>query len=330
MGDCLRSEYDQGYNYLKSKGILHERNLHKGRYDLSALCESYEPLSAHITSSPRNEPTIDFSDPAAVLALNKALLKHYYGMSFWDIPKGYLCPPIPGRADYIHYAADLLLKSANKKNFKTMNVRALDIGTGANLIYPIVGSQLYQWQFIATDIDPVSINNAQNIVSNNQNLQPFVTVRTQMEPENIFSGVILKDDYFHISICNPPFFKTRDDAASARLRKIRNLNRNKDEKNAKPEPIANFGGVAHELYCLGGELAFVKQMILESADYGQQVGWFTSLVSNGSHVSSLLKLIQSVGVSDNKVIPMTQGNKSSRILAWTFKDAKKLKELMVL
>jgi 23S rRNA (adenine1618-N6)-methyltransferase len=55
--------------------------------------------------------TIDFSDPEAVKSLNQALLISYY-----DIQMGYshyLCPPIPGRADYIHYIADLLAESNN-------------------------------------------------------------------------------------------------------------------------------------------------------------------------------------------------------------------------
>ena len=40
--------------------------------------------------------------------LNRAILMHHYGVKSWDIPAGYLCPPIPGRADYIHSVADLL------------------------------------------------------------------------------------------------------------------------------------------------------------------------------------------------------------------------------
>jgi 23S rRNA (adenine1618-N6)-methyltransferase len=36
----------------------------------------------------------------------------------------------------------------------------LDIGTGASCIYPILGQTVYQWHFVASDIDPISINTA--------------------------------------------------------------------------------------------------------------------------------------------------------------------------
>ncbi|TCS43076.1 23S rRNA (adenine(1618)-N(6))-methyltransferase RlmF [Reinekea marinisedimentorum] len=315
---------------MKSKGILHERNLHKGRYDLALLCKSHPPLAAHLTKNPRDELTIDFANPLSVLELNRALLKHYYGVSNWDIPPGYLCPPIPGRSDYVHYTADLLLQSANRKNFKGLNIRALDVGTGANLIYPIVGSQMYHWQFVASEVDPVSIENAAEIIAGNRNLQSSVSIRRQSDPKRIFDGVIQKEDYFQLTMCNPPFFKSQAEASSARMRKTRNLSRTKPGANTAVKPSANFGGSASELFCDGGELAFIKQMIRESAGYGSQVGWFTSLISNGANVSPLVKIVRAAGTLDHKVISMTQGNKSSRILAWTFKEPARLKELILL
>ena len=87
---------------------MHSRNKHVGRYDFEALTKSVPDLAAFVTLNPLKERTIDFANPAAVKALNRGLLKTFYGVSHWDIPPGYLCPPVPGRADYIHYAADLL------------------------------------------------------------------------------------------------------------------------------------------------------------------------------------------------------------------------------
>lgn len=313
-----------------SKGKLHKRNIHQGRYDIAALVSSHSQLKPFVQLNPRGEQTIDFSDPDAVLELNRALLKHYYKINFWDIPKGYLCPPIPGRADYIHYAADLLLSSANKKNFKGLNVRALDIGTGANLIYPIIGSHVYRWSFTASEIDPASIKNANDIINRNKNLAGSVIIRTPINSSSILNGVINKDDYFQVTLCNPPFFKSKADAAKARDRKFRNLNRNKSASAKTLKSAANFGGSASELYCAGGELAFIKKLILESKDYSAQVGWFTTLVSNSSNLSVLTKIIQSAGCADYRVETMSQGQKSSRILAWTFKEPKRLKELLLL
>lgn len=95
-----------------AKGQLHPRNPHQGRYDFPALTACLPELAAFVTITPRGEESIDFADPAAVKALNRALLAHFYGVRHWDIPPGYLCPPIPGRADYVHTAADLLALSA--------------------------------------------------------------------------------------------------------------------------------------------------------------------------------------------------------------------------
>jgi 23S rRNA (adenine1618-N6)-methyltransferase len=92
----------------KGKSNLHPRNKHRERYDFKQLINSCPELAQFVKLNNYNTESIDFFNPEAVKALNKALLKHFYGVNFWDIPKHYLCPPIPGRADYIHYAADLL------------------------------------------------------------------------------------------------------------------------------------------------------------------------------------------------------------------------------
>jgi hypothetical protein len=87
---------------------LHPRNRHRSRYDMNALCLSCPPLQDYIVQTPAGEPSVNFADPQAVKMLNKALLAHFYGVAHWDIPEGFLCPPVPGRADYVHHLADLL------------------------------------------------------------------------------------------------------------------------------------------------------------------------------------------------------------------------------
>ena len=132
-------------------GQLHPRNPHKGRYDLEALCNALPALNGFIRTNPAGQKTINFSCEQAVLHLNKALLAHHYRIQNWQIPKGYLCPPIPGRADMIHYLADLLAESNGGELTTGCHVRCLDIGTGANCIYPIIGHRTYGWQFLASD-----------------------------------------------------------------------------------------------------------------------------------------------------------------------------------
>src|SRR5574343_662753 len=123
---------------MKSKPIvtektnLHPRNPHRFRYNFEKLINVLPELKFFIISNENNsEPTIDSSNSEAVKALNKALLISEYNIQDWDIPKNYLCPPIPGRADYIHYLADLLADTNNGIIPKGEHILGLDIGIGA-------------------------------------------------------------------------------------------------------------------------------------------------------------------------------------------------------
>ena len=89
---------------------------------------AYPPLSPFVSKNIYGDDSIEFANPKAVRALNKALMMHYYGIKSWDIPEGYLCPPIPGRADYIHHAAGLLSQSNYGKIPKGEHITVLDTG----------------------------------------------------------------------------------------------------------------------------------------------------------------------------------------------------------
>jgi len=119
----------------KEKTGLHPRNKHRERYNFDELTVSCPELAPFVRVNDFNDESVDFSNPEAVMMLNKALLKHFYGIAHWNIPPGYLCPPVPGRADYIHHIAGLL-GSCNRGKIPTGNqVKCLDIGVGANCIY---------------------------------------------------------------------------------------------------------------------------------------------------------------------------------------------------
>jgi len=297
------------------RGLLHPRNPHKGRYDLKALCKIVPELKEFLRLNPKGEETIDFSNSDAVLYLNKALLKHYYQVEKWNIPTGYLCPPIPGRADYIHYLADLLIRSNQDQPLDNKKVNVLDIGTGANCIYPIIGSQSYGWQFVATDIDPVSIENANTIVSDNVCLSKKIKLKLQKNKKAIFNGIILNKDRYDLTLCNPPFHSSIKEAQESNQRKLRNLG-NEESKSAQSR--RNFGGKNSELCCDGGEIEFLKQMVKESVNYSSQVCWFTSLVSKNENIRPLKKLLVKLGAEQIEVIKMSQGQKISRLIAWSF------------
>jgi 23S rRNA (adenine1618-N6)-methyltransferase len=295
---------------MTKQAQLHPRNPHQGRYNLAQLSLGHAPLQSHLVLTPAGEQSINFSDPVAVQALNAALLKHYYQINYWQLPPGYLCPPIPGRADYMHYAADLLADSNGVPTGKQINL--LDIGCGANLIYPIIANRSYGWRCVGTDIDALALKAAQLIIDSNSQLNGQISLRRQTDSSKLFHGIIKAGEYFQLTVCNPPFYGSAAEAAAANQRKRNNL------KLADSPQQRNFAGQQHELWCPGGELAFIQKMITESVDFASQVGWFTSLVSQQSHLKVLDAAAHQAGAVAVKQLKMQQGQKSSHLLAWRF------------
>lgn len=284
---------------------MHARNRHNDRYDFSELKKSNPALVKFIIKNKyNNEATIDFSNPAAVIELNKAILKFYYHINFWEIPKNYLCPPIPGRADYLHYAADLLGETSRKET-----IRVLDIGCGSNCVYPLIGNSEYGWKFIGSDVDSVSVENAKKIVHENK-LDGEIEIRLQTDPKNIFKNIIQLGESFELTICNPPFHSSKEEAEESAGRK---------NKNLKTKGL-NFGGQSNELWVSGGEGAFIKTMVEESTEFKSQVKWFSSLVSSKENLSGIYGELKRNGHPKVKTYEMKQGQKISRFVAWSFTE----------
>ena len=305
----------------QEKSRIHSRNKNREKYDLSALMVSNPELTMHIIPNKFGEKSINFSNPIAVKILNKALLKHYYGINNWEFPDENLCPPIPGRADYIHYMADLLCENNFGAIPKGDIVTCFDVGLGASCIYPIIGVTEYHWKFIGSDINPLSLESAQNIVNSNPSLKGMVECRLQKNSKNVFSGIINKDDKIELIICNPPFHASVEDAQKGTRRKVKNLSGKKVKT-----PKLNFAGISNELICEGGEYQFIQNMIRESEIFSKTCYWFSSLVSKKSNLKGIYKLLENIEVSQVKMIPMGTGNKSSRIVAWTFLSKEEQKE----
>lgn len=296
-----------------NKKKLHPRNKHNKLYDFDRLKAAVPEMVPYIIKNPSGVDTIDFSKPEAVVLLNKSLLMTDYKLTYWELPQDNLCPPIPGRADYIHYIADLLA-TYNAGVVPTGNsIKILDLGVGANAIYPIIGVAEYGWRFVASDINKESLASAENIVSNNPHLKAMVSLRLQPSSRNILENIIGEQEQFTAVICNPPFFKSQEDAAKQSARKVKNLG-----KKSVVAPTPNFGGQSNELWCEGGELTFITNYIYESRRFGAQVKWFTTLVSDQNHLKSIQRLLHKVGATEMQIIEMEQGNKISRIVAWKF------------
>ncbi|MDR5591022.1 23S rRNA (adenine(1618)-N(6))-methyltransferase RlmF [Christiangramia sp. SM2212] len=283
---------------------MHPDNLHNASYDFERLIESHKRLGEFVFLNKYGNKSIDFSNQGAVLHLNKALLKCHYQVENWDIPKNYLCPPIPGRADYIHYLNDLLAEENIQKEIK-----GIDIGVGGNAIYPILANRIYGWQMLGTDIEKRSVENAKANIKANPEIADNVEIIHQEDRGSIFKGVLKPEEHYRFSMCNPPFHASEKEAKKAASRKIKNLGLESSE--------LNFGGQANELWCNGGEALFIKRMIKESVLVKEQIDWFTSLVSKKENLPKIYKLLKKSG-AQFKTIEMDQGNKKSRFIAWTF------------
>ena len=288
---------------MNSKPGLHPRNKHKNGYNFDVLTKHNKNIASLITKNDYGTVTIDFSDPKAVKELNVTLLEVHYGIQKWNFPDENLCPPIPGRVDYIHYVSDLLAESSI-----TDKITILDIGTGATCIYPLLGAKEYDWNFVATDIDLDSLHIAQDIITDN-NFDAKIILRQQFDEANILKGIIEKGDSFSAVICNPPFYKSEMEAKGANARKSRNLGNN---------AVRNFAGNNNELWYPGGEKAFLHNYFYQSSLYKDTSFWFTSLVSKKENIESLQKSGEKLKVKNFTIIPMHQGNKVTRIVAWQF------------
>ena len=297
----------------KEKPKLHLRNKNRERYDFKQLIESSPELAPFVKPNTHGDESIDFSDPQAVKVLNKALLLHHYGISNWDIPESYVCPPIPARADYIHHMADFLCRNNYGKIPTGPQIKCLDIGVGASCIFPIIGNQEYSWSFIGSDIDPVAIESANRIIASNPALQGKVECKVQSNAKDFFYGIIRKDELVDLSVCNPPFHSSARDAEAGTLKKIHQVN---PDKSA--ETNLNVGDQNHELWYDGGEEKFVRNMILQSKKFSSNCFCFSTLIAKESNLKSIYRTLEQAEAFGVETIPMGQGNKISRIVAWTF------------
>jgi 23S rRNA (adenine1618-N6)-methyltransferase len=283
---------------------LHARNPHSGKYDFTVLTQVHPELKPFVALNKYGNESIDFAEPAAVKALNKALLKSFYKIDNWDIPEGYLCPPIPGRAEYIHRVAELI---EGKKD-----ARVLDVGIGANAIYPIIGISEYGWNFVGSDIDTVALESAAKIIDENPSLKGKVELREQKDSSKIFEGIVSPYEYFDLAICNPPFHSSSEDASFSSLRKRKNLGIDASK------PLRNFGGQNNELWCEGGEEFFIHNMVLESQDFKARIGWFSTLVSKETTLRAVFRALKKTKCQEVRKMDFSIGQKNTRVIAWRF------------
>ncbi|MEL7161105.1 MAG: 23S rRNA (adenine(1618)-N(6))-methyltransferase RlmF [Bacteroidota bacterium] len=281
---------------------MHPRNRYQRPHDFPALAKVVPELNEHFTQTPDGRLTLDFTHPTAVRLLNKALLIRDYDLKHWDLPPGSLCPGVPGRLDYIHLLADLIGETQNE-------IIGLDVGTGTSLIYPILGVKEYGWRFVATDVDATALKVAGAIAKFNPGLSKSIILRRQPDRSAIFPNVVLAEERFTFTMCNPPFYADADTAADAARKKWEKLGKETGDN-------LSFGGRANELWTEGGEPAFLRRMIRESGEFRERVGWFTTLVSRKGYLVLAHQELQRAGAREVRELPLGQGGKIRRVLAW--------------
>ncbi|KAF1010814.1 MAG: Ribosomal RNA large subunit methyltransferase F [Pseudomonas fluorescens] len=298
----------------REKASLHPRNRHQARYDFAALIKTTPELAKFVIINPYGKESIDFASPDAVRVFNRALLKSFYGIQHWDIPADYLCPPVPGRADYVHFLADLLASINDGVIPRGAPVKVLDVGVGANCVYPLIGYSDYRWHFLGSEIDATALASARTIAQSN-GLNKAIRLRQQPDPGQILTGLLEPDERFDLTMCNPPFHASMEEATKGSERKWRALGKADPKRKL---PVLNFGGQSAELWCEGGEARFVTQLIAESAKVAHQVLWFSTLVSKASNLPAIETALKKAGALESQVVEMSQGQKQSRFVAWTF------------
>jgi len=157
-----------------AKASIHPRNKYADKLpDFKLLSQTFADLRPHVKLNQHGNASIDFRQPDACKALTKALLKQDFDIT-WDVPEGQLVPPVTNRANYIHWLEDLLVLSCPTGS---ETIKGLDIGCGANCIYPLLGAALNGWHFVGTDITDIAIEWADKIVQGNPHLAHLIEIR---------------------------------------------------------------------------------------------------------------------------------------------------------
>ena len=167
---------------------MHPQNPYNERYDLKRLAKHYSTLQKYIVLNPSGEETIDFSSSSAVYELNKAMLLADFKLADYNLPTGYLIPPIPGRLDYLLHVRDFLSEKFNIA--VDSKLRGLDIGTGANGIYCVLGAQYFNWTMVGTESDVKATEIAIANIQHTKGLQDKVEIRYQENKSFLFKNSI--------------------------------------------------------------------------------------------------------------------------------------------
>ncbi|KAI9037421.1 DUF890 domain protein [Aspergillus affinis] len=255
------------------------RNIYKDDVDFTTLALQSPDFAKFVKLNGQ----LDFSDPEAVRQLTKSLLKRDFNLKV-DIPENRLCPPVPNRLNYILWIQDLLDTTGDEYRD--------DYDPDRNVV----------------DIDNDNIHSSKETVKNNGLESRIRIVKTDPADGLIPLHDRLGVDRLDFTMCNPPFYASRDELISSA------------EAKERP-PFSACTGAEIEMVTGGGEVAFVSRMIEESLELRESVVWYTSMLGKLSSVSVLVEKLIELKNHNYAVTEFVQGNKTKRwAIAWSWAD----------
>ncbi|KAI0640491.1 S-adenosyl-L-methionine dependent methyltransferase [Trametes meyenii] len=285
---------------------MHPRNPYSNPPDFSALAEAYPDLKPHIIST-QNGVAVDFTDEASQRRLTEAILSRDFGISI-ELPLGRLCPPVPNRLNYILWLEDVIEATSIALDASLSRVvRGLDVGTGASAIYPLLGCAVRSnWVFTGTEIDELSLQSARRNVNVN-GLESKVSVVPADPSEPIFLPLFQEDRFYDFTMCNPPFYSSRDEVL-----------RSAEAKEFGPNAVCT--GADIEMITPGGEAVFVGKMVEESLKLREKCRWYTSMLGKLSSVAFIIQLLRDNKIENYAISELVQGRTRRWVVAWSFGD----------
>ena len=282
--------------------------LYATELDFRRLGEQDEDLRALLGGERASH--LDFADPRAVMQLTKTLLRLDFGLRI-ELPPDRLCPPVPNRHNYILWLKELLDSTSacyTGTYDPARRVLGLDVGTGASLIYPLLGcAQRPRWSFLATDVDAKSLAHARR----NAELNGLLGSRVRVVDRDVAAPFLVPLDDLGVDaldfvMVNPPFYTSESELLDLARQKSR-------------PPNSACTGAPIEMVCEGGEIGFVQRIIDESLVLRGRVQWYTSMLGKQSSLDVCVARLRAHGIDNYAVTAFVQGNKTRRwALGWSF------------
>jgi 23S rRNA (adenine1618-N6)-methyltransferase len=269
--------------------------------DFLTLIKEFPELKKYIlkqNEDNEDEFQFDWSNNELSLLMDKSILNYYFNIKYYDIPNGFLIPPIPSRINYINLINSIITKLI--KDIDIKNIIGIDIGTGANIIYPILGYSIYKWKFICTEINKEAYNNAKLILQKN-NLENNINIIKQNNKDNIFISILNRENKYIFSMCNPPYYNYENEIKL---------------EDKKRDNEYNFD----EIYYKNGEYGFFQRYFEESICYKNNVFLYTILIGKKINAENIYDKLSSYNdiIKIYNMQKILTGNNVRYIIYWSF------------